>query len=283
MHITFMASDDAFGLRLYGLARLPMAIAVFFQYPVVLPMTLALTLCGIGSTYLLRLGSSTDSIAAGMAVIMSIAGFFLTYSIAQEMIYARTATILSHERVTSCASIGARMRSPAATMLVRRALLGRINASISIQAFKEGSDATQRMIAAVRTDDADKTSTDSQRAPKTLFCKEDCAGFDKVLDILALLDASAVSGTTSWCTNALMNIIVITVMLPLSVGLYTTMGRAFVIPQMFITILVLGSYDVSIDANNPFHPRFQDVIRRMERLVDLYCPEPGLTPSRAET
>jgi hypothetical protein len=258
-------------------------------YARVLPLTFAVTLLGIGSSYILTAATDKAGIVDGMAVLSGIVFFFLQYSVSQEMIYARTATILSHERVASAAILVARVKNPALAMLAKTAVIGRIyrgarldesaravNAILravrNLDAIEQTSTEKQSDKGSVATQDAEKKSRleSEQKKAEAQLASDDADLLTRVLDIVALMDASAVSGSTRWCTNAIMDIMIVTFAFPLSISMFTLMGRAFVVPQMIIIMMLFGLYDVSLSATNPFSPRFAPVLERMEKLLNAY-------------
>jgi hypothetical protein len=281
--------EDAFDSANFGLLRVLGALGSVIWYARVLPLTFAVTLLGIGSSYILTAATDKAGIVDGMAVLSGIVFFFLQYSVSQEMIYARTATILSHERVASAAILVARVKNPALAMLAKTAVIGRIyrgarldesaravNAILravrNLDAIEQTSTEKQSDKGSVATQDAEKKSRleSEQKKAEAQLASDDADLLTRVLDIVALMDASAVSGSTRWCTNAIMDIMIVTFAFPLSISMFTLMGRAFVVPQMIIIMMLFGLYDVSLSATNPFSPRFAPVLERMEKLLNAY-------------
>jgi hypothetical protein len=252
-NVAFQTAD--YGLRLFVFS---LGMPVFYYR--VIPLALTLTLAGIGSSYLLLLAGSHDSILDGMNIIAGISGFFLSFTIAQETIYARTSTILCHERVSSVASLAARINDARAKKLVVSALMGRIHHFTDVIKCQNGYDATRKISEAI--------------ASGNVFSERDNSLLDRAFDQIALIEASIYSGSTKWCTRSMMFIMVLVFILPFSVGMFTSMGRAFVIPQLFVVVLFLGSYDAALEATNPFSPRYDSVLERLENTVNVFvAPE----------
>ena len=224
--------DEAFGLGMYGfyyVGHMMLTIGVNWR---VMPMTGVVTVLGLAVGELCRKLIDRDGLSNAMPLMLGISVYFLQFCISQAVIYAQQAHVTACERLFLVVSAANTLRDTVLAQKTQKACIGIIygNSRAKVDAYKitEGAEAEHALMIAAKLESPDRDAV------------------VKILDLLGLMHASSINGTLVWCNAAMMDIILLTLVVPLPISLLVLMGRTYVVVLSFSVIVILGGYEMAL-------------------------------------